>query len=268
MLEFKQGFPLQGSALVDCLTNNVTIETMANSLLYVGAKPIMAAHTDEQDDVIKVVDAVLLNLGRILQGENDNLQSASQLAKKYGKPFIVDLVGYGIGEFRNNVGEEIIDNHPSIVKGNMSEIRAFCKLKSHGRGVDVGDEDTTNESLDELIEALKNQVETYTNTVFMVTGPVDVIVSKNHSVKLYNGVENNGNFTGTGDAVGALAGALIGDGMDSFNACINAVSYFNICGEIAEDKSHGLNDFRFHLLNELSLLKDTDWTKKVKGEYV
>src|SRR5699024_8330648 len=119
----------------------------------------------------------------------------------------------------------------------MSEIRAFCKLKSHGRGVDVGDEDTTNESLDELIEALKNQglvvnvgkkdkkkesldeliealknqVETYTNTVFMVTGPVDVIVSKNHSVKLYNGVENNGNFTGTGDAVGALAGALIGD---------------------------------------------------------
>lgn len=48
LLEFKQGFPLQGSALVDCLTNNVTIETMANSLLYVGAKPIMAAHTDEQ----------------------------------------------------------------------------------------------------------------------------------------------------------------------------------------------------------------------------
>src|SRR5699024_5781481 len=190
--------------------------------------------------------------GGIREGENDNLESASQLAKKYDKPFIVDFVGYGIGEFRNNVGEEIIDNHPSIVKGNMSEIRAFCKLKSHGRGVDVGDEDTTNERVDELIEALKNQVETYTNTVFMVTGPVDVIVSKNHSVTLYNGVAENGNVTGAADALGALGGALSGDGMDSFNACLNAVSCFNICGDIAEDKSHGLNDFRFHLLNELS----------------
>jgi len=36
-------FPLKQASLVHCITNNVTIETMANALLYVNAQPILTS---------------------------------------------------------------------------------------------------------------------------------------------------------------------------------------------------------------------------------
>ena len=268
LLDFKPGFPLQSSPLVNCITNQISIEMIANSLLYVGAKPIMAAHIEEQDEVIQAVDALFINLARLPHNEATHLVHAAKRANSHKKPVVVDLVGYGVSQFRNSIGDALVDLKPAVVKGNMSEMRAFCKLKSHGRGVDAGEEDTKSDRLEELIDALKDKTRTYENTVFLATGPVDIIVSKDHVVKLSNGVEYNGQFTGTGDTVGALVAANLGSGLHPVDACINGVSYFNICGEVAAEKSRGLNEFRFHLLNELSLLKDTDWTKEVKGEYV
>ena len=56
-------FPLQSSPLVQCITNTVTVESVANALLYIGAKPVMADQALEFDDFFSQNDALLLNMG-------------------------------------------------------------------------------------------------------------------------------------------------------------------------------------------------------------
>ncbi|GMA48255.1 hypothetical protein GCM10025854_25050 [Tetragenococcus muriaticus] len=85
-----------------------------------------------------------------------------------------------------------------------------------------------------------------------------------------NGVEKLQQFTGSGDLLGALIAALLGEGFDNLSAAIFALSYLNICGEHANKKltsSNGLADFRHETLNQLSLLSVTNdnWFNQVKG---
>ncbi|MEC6749174.1 hydroxyethylthiazole kinase [Marinilactibacillus sp. XAAS-LB27] len=258
-------FPLKQSPLVQCITNEITCESMANALLYVGAKPIMADDSREFKQLFTQTDALLLNLGHLSEKRQISLLEASRYAKETKKPTVVDLVGYGVSDIRNQVSLALVENHPTVVKGNTSELRNFCELTSHGRGVDGNELDQGEESLNELIDALKEMSQYYPYTTFLATGPKDIVVSHDRTVMLSNGVEELDRFTGTGDIVGALIAALLGDGQDPFDAVIGAVSYFNLCGEKAKSQSNGLADFRFQTLNHLSLLMEENWNQSVKG---
>lgn len=259
MLHFENG------PLIQCITNEITCESMANALLYIGAKPIMADDQREFEQLFKQTDALLLNLGHLSVTRQKNLLAASTYAKKVGKPTVVDLVGYGVSDIRNEVGRLLVDDHPAVVKGNSSELRNFCQLPSHGRGVDGSILDQSQEAQEALIVALKKMTKKYPTTVFLATGSQDVVVQKDTTIVLGNGVAELDSFTGTGDIVGALIAALLGTENTAIEAVIAAVSYFNLCGEAAKNQSVGLADFRQQTLNQLSLLKENNlWPKEVK----
>ena len=124
--------------------------------------------------------------------------------------------------------------------------------------------DQSEEAIEELIQALRQQTQKFPQTVFLATGIQDVLVSQEQVIVLQNGVPELDCFTGTGDLVGALVAALLGEG--NAMTAVAAVSYFNLCGEKAKTKSQGLADFRQNTLNQLSLLmKEKDWFEAVKG---
>ena len=52
--------------------------------------------------------------------------AASDYARQVNKPTVVDLVGYGASDIRNEVGEKLVHNQPTVVKGNLSEMRTFA----------------------------------------------------------------------------------------------------------------------------------------------
>lgn len=62
---FKTALPLTSSPLVQCITNEITVESMANALLYIDAKPVMADDQREFPEFFAQSDALLLNLGHI-----------------------------------------------------------------------------------------------------------------------------------------------------------------------------------------------------------
>ena len=88
----------------------------------------------------------------------------------------------------------------------------FCQLVSHGRGVDGSPLDQSEEAIEELIQALRQQTQKFPQTVFLATGIQDVLVSQEQVIVLQNGVPELDCFTGTGDLVGALVAALLGEG--------------------------------------------------------
>ena len=146
----------------------------------------------------------------------------------------------------------------------MSEIRSLVGLKHHGVGVDASAKDQETE---DLLQVLKDWCQTYPGMSFLVTGPKDLIVSKNQVAVLENGCAELDWITGTGDLVGALTAVFLSQGMTGFEASCLAVSYLNISAERIVVQGMGLEDFRYQVLNQLSLLKrDENWLDAIKGD--
>ncbi|TLF38928.1 hydroxyethylthiazole kinase [Lacticaseibacillus zeae] len=266
---FKTTFPLKSSPLVDCITNPVTIESMANALLYIDAKPVMADLPEEFPELFTQIDALLLNLGHISPERKDSLLAAGRYAAETHKPAVVDLVGVAATQLRYDIGQQLLQNHPNVVKGNISEVRRFAGLKSTGRGVDGSQLDQSATALAELTKALQELTERFPNTTFLATGETDLVVSAKGQWRLENGVPQLDRFTGTGDIVGALTAALLGIGLSNDEAVVLTVSYFNCCAEVAaaQNTAGGIASFREKTLDQLSLLADqADWVQMVKGE--
>lgn len=256
-------FPFtEQSVLVHCITNEITNELLANALLFVGAKPIMAEDPREFADLFEQTDSILLNLGRISPAKEQALKIASHMATQ---PIVLDIVGVAASSLRLALSKELAVN-ATVVKGNISEMRSFCGLATKSRGVDGSPFDQQAAEMDELITALKKLPST---TTYLATGPTDVIVQGETVLLLENGVAELDSFTGTGDIVGALIASVLGAGYPSLEATRLAVSYFNLCGEAAKKslvQPMGLADFRQETCNQLSLLHQTCWQKQMKGK--
>ncbi|MGO2083441.1 hydroxyethylthiazole kinase [Vagococcus sp.] len=260
-------FPLKRSPLVHCMTNEITCESMANALLYIDAKPVMAADQREFDDFFKQTDGLLLNIGHLSTSREASLRHASQLAQKLKKPTVVDIVGITATELRYHLSHQLLENNPEVVKGNFSEMRALCGLETKGRGVDGAEEDQEPNALIELATSLVELQKQYPKTTFLATGATDVVVSLEGTFLLNNGVKELDCFTGTGDIVGAMIAALLGLQVPVLQAIVTAVSYFNCCGEQAKYQlktGEGLASFRHQTLDQLSvLMKQKNWAEGV-----
>lgn len=265
-------FPLVNRPLIHCITNEITAELLANGLLSIKASPMMADAEEEMRDVSKKSDSVLLNLGHLSVSKQQAMLKTAHYCQELSKPFVIDLVGIGATSVRKAFAEKIISYSPTVVKGNISEMRTFCGLSSQAKGVDSLAEDQEPQQLLLLAQAMINLGEKYPKTIFLATGEIDLISNKDGCWKLMNGVSNLGRFTGTGDLVGALIAGLLGDEVSPFVATLSGLTYFNSCGEVAQQllqADEGLASFRLRVLDQLSLLwRKNDWILNLKGERI
>lgn len=260
----------QQSPLIHCVTNEITCESMANALLYVNSKPIMADDPREFDELFQQTDGLLLNLGHLSTEREEQLLISSRYAKQFKTPTVIDVVGVSASSLRKELALKLMKNQPSVVKGNTSEMRNLCELPSQGRGVDGHSSDQEKESLEELAEGLRKYTSLYPGTAFLATGETDIIVTQHQTYFLTNGVPELDKITGTGDMVGAIITSLLAQKETVETSLVIAVSYFNICGEKAYQKVEvpvPMSNFRNELMNNLSLLlEEEDWWKEIKGE--
>lgn len=265
LIKIKSILPLQKAPLVHCITNDITLETVANTILYLGGKPIMSSDTREFSSLFESTDALLLNMGRLNESHEQSLRQASSLADITKKPTVVDLVGYGITNERTKLGIAMAHNHPTVIKGNTSEIRRFVGLPSLAKGIDGTSSDQHDQALKDLIFSLKQITTDYADTVFVATGKKDVIVQNDKHLILNNGVDELDKFVGTGDMVGAMITTLLGVGKDPWVASQFAISYLNIAAEKALLLTNGMENFRREVLNQIDLLcNDPQWVFNIK----
>ncbi|MGY3725278.1 hydroxyethylthiazole kinase [Granulicatella balaenopterae] len=265
--QLTQVFPLKKQALIHCITNSITSESVANAILFMGAKPVMASDSREVKDFLKQADALFINLGHLSQEQEKSILLASDYAGKVLCPIVVDAVGVGVSSLRRCLVEELLQKEPKIVKGNFSEMRSLCGLATHARGVDGHMADQTTEAIEELREKFQEMTLGYPKTVFVATGVRDLIVSSQQHLLLQNGVFALDQVTGTGDIVGGLMAVFLAEGYSAVVSAMFAISYLNCCGEQAFTKTKGLYDFRNDLFNQLAdLQKQRDWYGAIKGE--
>lgn len=245
-------FPLieEKNPLVQCITNRVTINDCANALLAIGASPVMADGRDA-GEMAELIDALVLNIGSLKEGDDEPLFAAAKVATRRKVPIILDPVGAGSTPTRLQFSRQLIQNYPiSVIRGNWSEIRAVATGEGGTRGVDT--DKTAEPSLDLLKIWAKNL-----NVILAVTGKEDWITDGNRWVGIQNGDERLQRITGTGCMSTSLCGATAAALGDPFWGAVMGVFLLSLSGERAGKRlksGEGSGTLRMLLIDELHLM--------------
>lgn len=239
--------------LIECITNTVTIADCANIILAAGASPIMAEDIREVEEIVAMSDAVVLNIGTLQPETVKAMHLAGKTANRLHVPVVFDPVGVGASKLRNDTAADLLRAvQCSVIRGNLSEIKALAGAASNTKGVDAADGETADEQAVELVRGAARQ---YGCTV-AATGAADIVASAERTAILKNGHPMMADVTGTGCMCTAVAGAMCGGGKtESFAAAVLAVSMMAISGEQAaeyvRETDAGIGTFREKLFDFL-----------------
>lgn len=235
--------------LVHCLTNLITAGDCANALLAVGAKPIMALHPGETEEITRGADALLINLGNISDLTMEAMRLSLREANRRDIPVTLDLVGVGCSALRLGFALELVERYRfAVVKGNLSEVSALKQRRTLARGVDAREEDLMA-GPQEIADCAGAAARDWECTV-AVSGPVDVAATAGERWAVRGGHPMMGLVTGTGCVLGVLTAACTSVS-PALPAVVLAAALEGLAGEQAGEKAPGPGTFRGLLMDGL-----------------
>ncbi|XP_021807018.1 hydroxyethylthiazole kinase [Prunus avium] len=234
------------SPLIQCITNFVSMDLMANTLLSAGASPAMLHTLEELTDFTPQVHALCVNVGTLSAGWLPAMKLAAELAHKSGKPWVLDPVAAGASGFRLKACLELVELKPTVIRGNGSEIIALAKASVEPtKGVD-----SSHKSTDAVESAMS--LAQASGAIVAVSGAVDIVTDGNRVVGAHNGVAMMTKITATGCSVTALIAAFVSvDQSHVLEATASALSVFGIAGEMGMKMANGPASLRMHLIDSL-----------------
>ena len=247
--------------LVHCITNFVTVNDCANIILAAGGTPTMAHDIREVEEIVAVASALVLNLGTV--GDIDAMVAAGKRANALGKPIVLDPVAAGASRLRAESCARILKELKlSVIRGNISEIKALAVGQSDTRGVDAGEKDAVTEQDLDAVCRMARDFAKATGAVIAISGRLDIIADATRACVITNGCAEMAQITGSGCMLTALIGAFCGaQPEDCYTATVEAVSAMGFCGELAREKmlenQAGTASFRTYLIDAMSLLTDS-----------
>ncbi|ESQ37229.1 hypothetical protein EUTSA_v10002635mg [Eutrema salsugineum] len=248
----------QRSPLVQCITNFVSMDLVANTLLSAGASPAMVHSVVEIPDFTPHIHALCVNIGTLTPDWLPSMKAAAEIASKLGKPWVLDPAAVSCSGFRLKSCLELVELKPTVIKGNGSEIIA---LSSASPGQTKG-ADSSHESTD-AIEAAKS-LALSSGAVVAVSGAVDIVTDGKQVIGVHNGTKMMQKITATGCSLAGLVAAFLAiDQSRPLEATVSAMSVFGIAGELGEAMAKGPGSLRMHLIDSLYGLDETTVLSRV-----
>ncbi len=241
--------------LIDCITNVITVESMANALLAIGASPVMADVYEEINDFVTISDALLLNTGNMAPDALRAMHRGGVYANKLGKTVVYDPVGLGASELRALTAESLLRNvKMSAIRGNISEMRVLYGAGGATRGVDAAAADEL--LLSDTADLARKLAQRY-DAVIAVSGAVDVLSDGTCTVAVAGGDPWMSRITGSGCISGAVCAAFLSVAPSSpLDAAIAAAVLMKTAGARARAKTNhlGLGSFHTAFIDALSMI--------------
>ena len=233
------------SPLVHSITNYVVMNNSANALLSIGASPVMAHWKDEMEEMTAIAGALVINIGTLDTEWIEGMKAAGLAASRRGTPIVLDPVGAGATSQRTNAAWEIINLcHPTIIRGNGSEIMALVDADVKSKGVD------SSASSDDALSAAK-KLAADTGAVVVISGETDYITNGNDVYTVEGGDPIMTSVTGLGCTATALTGAFAAVEPDPMVAATAAMAVMSLAGERAAVNARGNGSMQMHFLDEL-----------------
>lgn len=244
--------------LVHNITNYVVMNFTANTLLAMGASPVMAHAVDEVEEMVSLAGALVINIGTLSKQWLESMLKAGKKANELGLPVVLDPVGSGATSFRTHAFRTLIKELKlSVVRGNPSEILSIGSDYVRTKGVETAHE------AEEALEAAKT-VAKEIDSVAAITGPMDLVTDGERVIRCYNGHPLLGLVTGTGCAATAAIGAFISITSDSLEAAAAGLAFFGLAGELAGAKANSPGSFVVSLLDALHEITPQEFQEKAR----
>eukprot|EP00249_Psilotum_nudum_P011555 c23237_g2_i1 orf=442-1275(-) len=235
----------EAAPLIQCITNYVSMDIMANTLLAAGASPAMVHAVEEISDFTALAHALCINIGTLSPDWVFSMKAAAVRANELGKPWVLDPVGVGASRFRTERCLELIALRPAVIRGNASEIMVMVGATAPTKGVDSAHAST------DALEAAK-ELSRRTQSIVAVSGAVDLVTDGKRVLGVSNGVALMQRIAATGCAVTALITAFVAVSPSRpLEAAAFALAVFGLAGEIGHEKANGPASLRMHLLDSL-----------------
>lgn len=239
--------------LVHHITNFVVINDNANTMLAIGALPVMSYAREEVEEMVALSQALVLNIGTLTPEIVESAILAGRKANELGIPVVLDPVGAGATQFRTESALKILQEVKiSILRGNTGEIGNLLGIKAEVRGVEGGvvDADTSD---------LAQRASQKLQTVVAITGKIDVVSDGKRVVKIKNGDILLTRITGIGCMATSLCAACAAVERDYLWAASSALGFLGVCGEIAARHSLGPGSFRVSLFDTFYGIKKEEF---------
>jgi hydroxyethylthiazole kinase len=246
--------------LIHNITNYVVMNFTANTLLAMGASPVMAHAVNEVEEMVSLARALVINIGTLSDPWIDAMLKAGKMAEKLGVPIILDPVGSGATTLRTGTFKRLTSEiRPVIVRGNASEILSIASAGITTRGVDtVHDVEQASDVGRKMAEQLE--------CVVAITGPVDLITDGQRVIRCNNGDTMLGKITGTGCAATATIGAFAAVTKDPLQAASAGLAYFGLAGEIGASRSKSPGTFMAALIDALYEITPDEFAARARLE--
>ncbi|MFY2787881.1 hydroxyethylthiazole kinase [Rhodococcus sp. MALMAid1271] len=239
----------EGNPLVQCLTNTVSVQFVANALLAAGAAPAMVDNPEEAAGFAEIADAVLVNLGTPTAAQVASSRLASAAARAAGKPWVLDPVGAGGLPWRTGVAVELLANRPNVVRANASEVIGLAGAGGGSRGVDSSAQ--AADSVD-AARSLLDRAE-----IVAASGETDHIVGSNGVIRVGGGSALLQRVTATGCALGALTAAYCSVAPTTVIGAVAAHAHVAVASQIAARSTSGPGSFAAAFLDELDAVNES-----------
>jgi len=237
--------------LIHHITNYVTVNECANITLAIGASPVMAEDINEVEEMVSFAAALVLNMGTLNSRTIESMLAAGKKARQMGIPVIFDPVGVGATKLRRMTADKIIrEVCPSVIRGNMSEIKIIAGFQANIKGVDsVASVEDGEQVAQELSQKLA--------AVIAITGQRDIIAQGDKIVRIDNGHPMLSQVTGTGCMATSLIGCFCGAIDDCFTGAVAGIMTMGLAGELAQrslQAGEGIGTFRMRLFDAVSTM--------------
>ncbi|MDI9259267.1 hydroxyethylthiazole kinase [Alicyclobacillus sendaiensis] len=250
--------------LVHNITNLVVTNIAANTLLALGASPVMAHAHEEVADMASIARAIALNLGTLDPYVVTSMDLASEAANRRGVPIVLDPVGAGATPYRTGAAMRLLDTRRvQVLRGNQGEIGVLTGAGGEVAGVDAKGAGAG------LVDAMRRFARDR-GLIVAATGEEDLVTDGEVVYELANGHPWEASITGSGCSLTAVIGAFVGvsDGTKGglLEATVAAITCFNVAAEMAAEGAGGPGSFQVRLLDALHTLtaRDVDARARIR----
>ena len=205
----------------------------------------MAHWVSEMEEMTAIAGALVINIGTLDADWIEGMKAAGLAASRRGTPIVLDPVGAGATSQRTKAAWEIIDLcHPTIIRGNGSEIMALVDAGIKSKGVD------SSASSDDALAAAR-KLASETGAVVVISGETDYITNGSEVYTVEGGDPIMTSVTGMGCTSTALVGAFAAVEPDAMVAATAAMAVMSIVGERAAANARGNGSMQVQFLDEL-----------------
>ncbi|WOE32471.1 MULTISPECIES: hydroxyethylthiazole kinase [unclassified Acinetobacter] len=245
----------QQKPLVQCLTNTVSVNFMANVLLSAGASPAMVDNPEESAEFVHFAQAVVINLGTPTAALVESMKLAIAEAYTLNKPWVLDPIAAGALSWRGQLAADFLKFKPTVIRGNASEIIGLAGLGRNHKGFDSSDD--PEHAIASAKFLLKH------SAAVSASGEVDHIVAQTEDTKYWLAKIKGGSYffplvTASGCSLGALVAAYSAV-TDPFNAVVTAHAHYAVAGKKAHAKADTPANFQNEFVNELYRIRADDF---------